>query len=224
MADPKAKPATQRKAGRPRYDQGISAEDTKKRLLEVAISLFSQHGYEAVSTGDVARQANLTQSMVHYHFSSKELLWKAAVHGMMRGRGRMFPPPASTLAGLDPVARLRLLIRTLITANAANPALIKVAVHESSIASPRLQWLVETYVGSGYKLFDDAFRAAIAEGSIPDVPVMDLTNMVTAISLLFGMQAMVSQIYGLDLSDEAAVESFCDTVLHVLFKGMLTTK
>lgn len=223
MADPKPKPRKPGRPGRPRYPKGVTTEDTKQRLLEAAIRLFSLHGYDAISTGDVAREAQLTQSMVHYHFSSKEKLWKTAIHVIMRERGTTFPPPEAELEGLTPVDRLKRLIRSLILANARNPQFIRIVVYEGTIASPRLTWLVETYIGSGYKLFDDAIRDAIAEGAIPAFPVSEMTNTVTAVSLLFGLQAMIGEIYGDDLSEEASVESFSATLQHVLFRGLLDT-
>src|ERR1041384_7627861 len=61
-----------------------------ERLLEAAVALFAQHGFDAVSTGAVAAAAGLTQSMVHYHFGTKEKLWKAAVEHIMQVRGSMF--------------------------------------------------------------------------------------------------------------------------------------
>ena len=219
MAERKPKPRKTRGPGRPRYPKGVSTEDTKQRLLEAAIRLFSLHGYDAISTGDIAREAHLTQSMVHYHFSSKEQLWKTAIHAIMRHRGASFPPPEAELAGLAPVDRLKRLIRSLIWANARNPQFIRIAVYEGTIASPRLNWLVKTYIGSGYKLFDDAIKDAIEEGAIPAFPVSDITNIVTAVSLLFGLQAMIG-----DLGGEASVESFSTTLQHVLFRGLLDTR
>lgn len=223
MADQKPKPRKSRGPGRPRYPKGKSTEDTKQRLLEAAVRLFSLRGYDAISTGDIAREAHLTQSMVHYHFSSKEQLWKDVIHSIMRHRGASFPPPEAELAGLSPVDRLKRLIASLIEANASTPQFIRIAVYESTIASPRLNWLVKTYMGSGYQLFDDAIREAIEEGTIAAFPVSELTNIFTAVSLLFGLQAMISEMYGDDLSDEASVNSFNTTLQHVLFRGLLDT-
>ncbi|MFU8866076.1 MAG: TetR/AcrR family transcriptional regulator [Rhodobacterales bacterium] len=221
MLEKKTATNAARRPGRPRYRSGATVEDTKERLLAAGTKLFALNGYDAVSTGDIAREAGLTQSMVHYHYSSKELIWKAVIHQIMRNRKSTFPPPAEDLAKLAPVDRLKLLIQSLIRTNANNPQFVRIAVHEGTIASPRLSWLVKTYVRKGYKLFDDTIREAMEEGAIPSLPVSDMTNTITAISLLFGLQAMVDEIYGGRLNDEASLESFSNTLLHILFKGLL---
>jgi len=51
-------------------------------ILAVAMELFAQHGYDGVSTADIAAAAGLSQSVVLYHFSSKENLWRDAGGGL----------------------------------------------------------------------------------------------------------------------------------------------
>src|SRR5579872_7240848 len=68
--------ATPRRAKSPTTS---SSEGAREQLLDAAIALFAARGYEGVSTGEVAKQAGLTQSMVHYYFGNKASLWEAAV-------------------------------------------------------------------------------------------------------------------------------------------------
>src|SRR5690348_9809657 len=67
-----------------------SAEGARGQLLDAAIALFAARGYEGVSTGEVAKEAGLTQSMVHYYFGNKASLWEAAVERLMRRRSAQF--------------------------------------------------------------------------------------------------------------------------------------
>src|SRR5437899_6517006 len=95
------------------------------RLLEAAVSLFAQHGFDAVSTGTVAAAAGLTQSMVHYHFGTKEKLWKTAVEHVMHARGDLFSLNMDDLQDVDDLARLKIMLRRFISANAADPDLTR---------------------------------------------------------------------------------------------------
>lgn len=44
----------------------------RQKLFDAAIGLFSQHGYEAVSMGDIARAAGLSRASTFNHFPSKQ--------------------------------------------------------------------------------------------------------------------------------------------------------
>jgi AcrR family transcriptional regulator len=45
---------------------------TRGRILEVALALFSEHGYAGTSIRDIADRMAMTKAAVYYHFRSKE--------------------------------------------------------------------------------------------------------------------------------------------------------
>jgi len=45
---------------------------TKKRILEVAIDLFSQNGYSAVSVREITKHVGIKESALYNHFKTKE--------------------------------------------------------------------------------------------------------------------------------------------------------
>lgn len=44
----------------------------KDVILEVAMQLFSENGYDGTSMDDIAQKASVTKSLIYYHFKSKE--------------------------------------------------------------------------------------------------------------------------------------------------------
>lgn len=46
--------------------------NTKKYILEVALNLFSQRGYSAVSIRDICGNVGIKESSIYYHFKSKK--------------------------------------------------------------------------------------------------------------------------------------------------------
>ena len=54
-------------------------EETKKRLLEAAIKLFSERGFDGVSTRDIAAAAETTLPSIPHHFESKEGIYQAVL-------------------------------------------------------------------------------------------------------------------------------------------------
>lgn len=49
-------------------------------LLEVALDAFAEHGFDGVSTRDLARSAQVTPTTLFHHFATKDELYGAAYH------------------------------------------------------------------------------------------------------------------------------------------------
>ena len=46
--------------------------NTKDRILETALSMFSEHGYDPVSIRDICGAVGIKESTVYYHFKNKQ--------------------------------------------------------------------------------------------------------------------------------------------------------
>lgn len=55
------------------------AEDTKKNIVESAVSLFSQHGYHGASMTMIAEETGVSKGTLYWHFDSKEELFRFIV-------------------------------------------------------------------------------------------------------------------------------------------------
>lgn len=57
----------------------MKQEDTKQRILDKALELFSRDGYEAVSVGEIARAVGIRAPSLYNHFASKQAIFDAIV-------------------------------------------------------------------------------------------------------------------------------------------------
>jgi AcrR family transcriptional regulator len=48
------------------------AQDTRTRIQEVALELFTEQGYEKTSLREIAERLGVTKAALYYHFKSKE--------------------------------------------------------------------------------------------------------------------------------------------------------
>lgn len=48
--------------------------ETKKKILEVSLDLFSKKGYSAVSIRDICKYVQIKESSIYYHFKSKKAI------------------------------------------------------------------------------------------------------------------------------------------------------
>lgn len=72
--------------GRPGYDQ--------RQVLEIAVQLFIEQGYDATSVASLAERLGLSKSALYHHYESKEALLEVALEeaigsleGVLRERG-----------------------------------------------------------------------------------------------------------------------------------------
>ncbi len=62
--------AQARPAGQPQG--GEAARSTRERILDVALDLFTEQGYEKTSLRDIAEQLGITKAALYYHFERKQ--------------------------------------------------------------------------------------------------------------------------------------------------------
>ncbi|WP_327137882.1 TetR/AcrR family transcriptional regulator [Streptomyces sp. NBC_01340] len=56
---------------------------SRERLLQAAVELVNERGYEATTLGDIADRAGSARGLVSYYFPGKRQLLQSAVHRMM---------------------------------------------------------------------------------------------------------------------------------------------
>lgn len=54
--------------------------DTKQKILDVSLDLFSQKGFSAVSIRDICAQVNIKESSIYYHFKNKQAIFDELLH------------------------------------------------------------------------------------------------------------------------------------------------
>lgn len=60
------------------------SEETKTRILESAIKLFSSQGYNKASVDDICREAGISKGAFYHHFESKQALFLALLDGWLK--------------------------------------------------------------------------------------------------------------------------------------------
>ncbi|WP_165990009.1 TetR/AcrR family transcriptional regulator [Streptomyces sp. YIM 98790] len=57
---------------------------SRERLLEAAVELVGERGYEGTTLGDIAGRAGAARGLISYYFPGKRQLLQSAVHRLMR--------------------------------------------------------------------------------------------------------------------------------------------
>ena len=82
------------------------ANDTKERILEAALLMFSQNGYAGTNIRELSASLGLVKSGVYKHYESKEAIWNALLDEMIAyyaehfGSSEHLPPVPDSPEGL----------------------------------------------------------------------------------------------------------------------------
>ncbi|RKX51566.1 MAG: hypothetical protein DRP50_08675 [Thermotoga sp.] len=58
--------------------------NTRQMIIDAAVKLFSEKGYNRVSVNDIAHEARVQKTMIYYYFSGKEDLFLAAWNNALK--------------------------------------------------------------------------------------------------------------------------------------------
>jgi AcrR family transcriptional regulator len=114
---------------------GLELTPAKRRLYEVALQLFGEAGYHAVSIRDIATALGQHSSAIYFHVSSKqELLYDLEVIGHRTHLEGLQTALAS--AGEDPVDQLTAVVGAHLRTHFDHPSLARVTNRELRALSP----------------------------------------------------------------------------------------
>ncbi len=202
---------------RPSPRRQARSEITRTNLLEAALSEFAAHGFEAASTRAIAAAAETRQPQINYHFASKEELWKAAVDHLferldaaIRRHAESSPMPTTDR---DRFARE---IRSFVMAVAELPELNRIMVHEATVASERLEWIVERHTTPRFERLTRTWAGLRSAGEVRDIDeAVVYYSLVGAASLPY-VNAPEAELLGRDTLSPAFIEAHAEALVAMM--------
>jgi len=149
--------------------------DTRARIQQVAVELFTEHGYEGTSLREIAERLDVTKAALYYHFRSKEdivaslvedyyaqidalIAWAREQPRTPETRGEIIRRYVRIVAGGDKVFRM-------LQQNQASVSTLGAAKHRGELFKERMHSLVEVLAGPDSPI-EEKIRAAMALGGI----------------------------------------------------------
>lgn len=104
-------------------------DDTRSRVLDVAMELISEKGYAATSTREVCERIGFTKAALYYHFRAKDDLLAALVQPLLDGMAEL---TATSEISSSPAAR-REVVRRYADLVAVHVDLMRVLYDDPSV-------------------------------------------------------------------------------------------
>ncbi|WP_439289827.1 TetR/AcrR family transcriptional regulator [Microbacterium sp. A84] len=189
--------------GRPGYDQ--------QQVLEIAVQVFIEQGYDATSVASLAGRLGLTKSALYHHFESKEALLEVALEEAIGSlEGVLREPGAQSGSARE---RLEYVLRGAVC------VLVEKLPYVTLLLRVRGNSDIERAALERRRAFDREVTALVRTAQIEGTVRADLEASV-ATRLLFGMVNSIVEWYR-PTGAEGASE-LADDVLAVALDGLRT--
>ena len=140
--------------------------DIRERILRVSLEYFGTFGFEGTSTRAVAERANVTHTLVLYHFQSKDKLWIATVEEALKSYRAALEVNFESAHERSAKDALTTFIEQFVRMSANHPQIHRLMTMDSNQDTSRLVWIIDTFVRGHFTFVRDLIRRGQAEGSV----------------------------------------------------------
>ena len=149
-------------------------DDVRERVLAAALQCFGAFGFEGTSTRDVAARADVTHTLILYHFQSKEQLWIATLKDALEPYMLAVRSLFETAADRPAAEGLQSFIDTFVRMSTQRPEIHRILTSEGNTESDRLKWIIDHFLRDHHRSVCDLIRRGQAEGSVRQCDVARL--------------------------------------------------
>lgn len=210
--------AAPRRRGRPART-ARPVEETRAAILQAALKLFSERGFEGAALRDIAALAQVEHSLLRYHFKDKDALWRAALRHLIDHMNATMGESWRATRGRPAVERFERFVRDYVRYCARHPEHARIMVQEAVGQNDRVAWIAEEIVRPQHRGFARLLETLMAEGHLPRVPVRSLIYILSAAAQApFTLAGEVAAAYGIDTATEAEIEAHAQALIDLLVR------
>lgn len=192
-----------------------------QRILDSAIAVFSEKGFEGARMRDIAARADIAHAMINYYFACKQSLWEAAVASLFERMGPILRPSEEDIARLgdDPRQFLKTMVYRYVRFCAQNPDYARIIIQETGRDTDRLRWIVNNHIKQLHTDVRNLARIGVETGVFPQASPTALSYiLIGACQMIYAMSPEAKLTWGRDVSSEETMEEHIDTLMALFFR------
>ena len=202
----------------PRKSKQQRSRKTQEKILSATIETIAKKGFDGVSTHEIARKSGVKQSLVMYHFSSKEKLCWAAASNIIESFTEPFLKQLEAMEEVEPALRLQLLFHGFIEFSAKHPELHQFMIEANKHRSPEFHKMIIENVRPVFEFLREQIKQAQSAGAVIEGdPDILHCAMIGACATLFSLSVEFEQLTGKKASDKATVEGLKEVFAGFFF-------
>ena len=195
--------------------------ETQEKILLAALAVFAERGYDGATIGGIAKHAGVGQSLVEYHFPSKEDLWVATVEVALDKFMAGLLPDIEAQEGLDPALRLSLIFQNYTRYVSGTPELFPIMIDMNRRGGPALDRVIKGRLRPTYERLRPLIEAAQRAGDMPaGDPGLIYYSLVSVAATLFSVKREFELLTGRDPTDPDMVEAQASLLTRLFFPGL----
>jgi len=204
-----------RKRGRPSLQKEIDLE----KVLEIAIMSFANEGYNGTSMNAIAKEAGYTKAVLHYHFDTKDNLWKKAILHLNDKLIKRYEEMRGYFKDLEGLAALKAYTRQYVYFCAEHPEYHKIVFHEMCTKTKRATWFLDNvsspsdqwYLEENKKVNDKQLK-------FKGYPIANMSTILYGAANSFFIHAFkMEHMYGINPFDKTEIEKHADIVIDLIY-------
>ena len=195
----------------------LPASDRKKQLLEIAMKLFSEQGFDGTSTREIAQAAGVNEALIFRHFRTKEALFWAVLSNRVerRGRNRRMRELVRSQGDLREV--LVAIAETLLDRTEDDAAVTRLLFYSALRNRELSNRFFQTYGQEKFEMLASLVRAGIGAGHFRKV------NPVTAARAFLGMivyDYLVEEVFGVPHAQSLSKRELAMELVGIFLEGL----
>ncbi len=218
----KSKPDTEklRRPGRPRKEDQSTPDI--KQLIQSAAPLFAREGYDGVSMRKLSKELGVSYSLFHHYFDSKAALWRSVVDSSAGAIVKQVQHEISTLPPAEnSLDHLKVVLRIYVESSIKHPDFYQIALQETLIKGPRLDYIYEHYMGPILKAQTEIINQIIASKKAKPTSPIVLFSLMQSASMLI-MQRPLYELMGAKKKlTKKEIAAHVDSIIDIIFHGWL---
>jgi TetR/AcrR family transcriptional regulator len=195
----------------------MSAPNRRVQLLEAALNVFSEKGFDGATTKEIAARAGVTEAIIFRHFPTKQALYQAVLESELGCPGfeEWMAQARESMDRNDDRGLFRAIAAAIIESYRADPRMERVMLFAALEGNRQALDHYRNLCLPLFEVLQDYIFRRQREGALAG---HDPAAILSAISGMAQRYAMFTQMFGfrLEYSDQEAADLFT----HILMNGI----
>lgn len=195
-------------------------ENKEEKILEAAIKIFSEKGFSAATTSEIAKDAGVAEGTIFRYFKTKKDLLRGAMVKLIELIGEILitirmNKLINEYKSMDPRAALKAIVKDRIELIEHNWDLIKVIATEVQFHEDLREAFIENVVVKGKKIIEGYLQNEIQIGVFRNINTAIVTRtLVGMLGMYIIQKKFASKV--IDINDDEQIDIMIDLILSGL--------